>query len=107
NSGIHAGTADVYAWGIQDAQESPAIGPDIRDVGVQSFSDGTIVFAVSNYDTSSTQAVSEYDVAIDEQSNGKPDYFVVGIDLRAVLTGSYHRQPRSLHVGAQSARPRA
>jgi minor extracellular serine protease Vpr len=102
NSGIHAGTADVYAWGIQDPQESPAIGPDIRDVGVQSFSDGTIVFAVSNYDTSSTQAVSEYDVAIDEQSNGKPDYFVVGIDLGAVLTGSYNGQLGSFTIDAKT-----
>jgi minor extracellular serine protease Vpr len=92
----------VYAWGIHDAQDNPAIGPDIRDVGAQSFSDGTIVFAVSNYDASSTQAVSEYDVAIDEQSNGKPDYFVVGIDLGAVLTGSYNGQLGSFTIDAKT-----
>ena len=102
NSGIHAGAADVYAWGIHDDQEHPAVGPDIRDVGVQSFSDGTIVFAVSNYDASSTQAVSEYDVAIDEQSNGKPDFFVVGVDLGAVLTGSYNGQLGSFTIDAKT-----
>ena len=102
NSGIHSGTADVYAWGIHDPQENPAVGPDIRDVGTQSFADGTIVFAVSNYDASSTQAVSEYDVAIDKQNNGKPDFFVVGVDLGAVLTGSYNGQLGSFTIDAKT-----
>jgi subtilisin family serine protease len=102
NSGIHAGQADVYAWGIHDAQEKPAESPDVRDVGVQSFSDGTIVFAVSDYDAPSTQAVTEYDVAIDNQNDGKPDYFVVGVDLGAVLTGSYNGQLGSFTIDAKT-----
>jgi minor extracellular serine protease Vpr len=102
NGGIHSGTADVYAWGIHDSQENHNPGPDIRDVGVQSFSDGTIVFAVSNYDASSTQAVSEYDVAIDKQNNGKPDFFVVGVDLGAVLAGAYNGQLGSFTIDAKT-----
>jgi hypothetical protein len=102
NGGIHSGAADVYAWGIHDVQENHDPGPDIRDVGVQSFSNGTIVFAVSNYDASSTQAVSEYDVAIDTQNNGKPDFFVVGVDLGRVLAGSYNGQLGSFTIDAKT-----
>lgn len=102
NGGIHGGTADVYAWGIHDPQENPAESPDIRDVGVQSFGDGTIVFAISDYDAPSTQSVTEYDVAIDKQSNGKPDFFVVGIDLGLVLTGDYNGQFGSFTIDAKT-----
>lgn len=89
NSGIHAGTADVYAWGIHDGNDLGSAGNDVRDVGVQSLSDGTIVFAVNGYNQSSTQNTQEYDIAIDLQHDGKPDYFVVGVDLGAVLSGSF------------------
>lgn len=90
NSGIHSGTADVYAWGIHDpADLAPGSLQDVRDVGVQSFNDGTIVFAVNGWNQSSTQATQEYDIAIDLQNDGKPDYFVVGADLGAVLTGTF------------------
>jgi minor extracellular serine protease Vpr len=102
NAGIHSGTADVYAWGITDPQENPSEAPDVRDVGVQSFDDGTIVFAVSTWDAPSTQAVTEYDVGIDTQNNGKPDYFVVGVDLGAVLTGTYNGQLGSFTIDAKT-----
>jgi hypothetical protein len=60
NTGIHSGTADVYAWGIHDTNDLGTAAQDVRDVGVQSFSDGTIVFAVNGYNSSSTQATQEY-----------------------------------------------
>jgi len=69
NSGVHAGTADLYAWGIHDAKDlagSPA--NDVRDVGVQAFSDGTGVFVINTYNQVSTAATQEYDVAIDLQT---------------------------------------
>ena len=71
-------------------------------MGVQSFNDGTIVFAISNYDATSTQAVTEYDVAIDEQRNGKPDFVVIGVDLGAVLAGSYNGQLGSFTLDAKT-----
>ena len=103
NSGIHSGTADVYAWGIHDAKDNTTgLAPDIRDVGVQSFSDGTIVFAISDYDAPSTQAVTEYDVGIDTQHNGKPDFFVVGVDLGEVLAGDFNGQLGSFTIDAKT-----
>jgi minor extracellular serine protease Vpr len=102
NSGIHTGTADVYAWGIHDDHDLGTAAQDIRDVGVQSFGDGTIVFAVNGYNQSSTQATQEYDVAIDLQNDGKPDYFVVGADLGVVLTGTFDGRFGSFTIDAKT-----
>jgi minor extracellular serine protease Vpr len=89
NAGIHAGTADFYAWGIHDANDLGTAANDVRDVGVQTFSNGTGVFVVNTYNQVSTAATQEYDIAIDLQHNGKPDYFVVGADIGAVTTGTF------------------
>jgi minor extracellular serine protease Vpr len=102
NTGIHSGTADVYAWGVHDANDLGTAGQDVRDVGVQSFADGTIVFAVNGYNQSSTQATQEYDVAIDLQHDGKPEYFVVGVDLGVVLTGSFDGRFGSFTIDAKT-----
>jgi minor extracellular serine protease Vpr len=104
NSGIHAGNASVFAWGINDANDvaGPADDPmDIRAAGVQvlpgevldgAASDRTLMFAVNTYGRHSNPSVSEYDVAIDLQSDGRPDFFVVGVDLGAVLAGAFNGQ---------------
>lgn len=90
NAGIHSGGADFYAWGIKDAKDlSGNAGQDIRDAGVQSFPNGTIVFAVNGWNASSTQATQEYDIPIDLQHNGKADWVVVGADFGAVTTGTF------------------
>ena len=91
NSGVHAGTADLYAWGIHDAKDLPGSSAnDVRDVGVQGpFSDGSGVFVVNTYNQVSTAATQEYDIAIDTQHNGKADYIVVGADIGAVTTGTF------------------
>jgi subtilisin family serine protease len=89
NSGVHSGTADFYAWGIHDANDLGTAANDVRDVGVQTFSDGTGVFVVNTYNQVSTAATQEYDIAIDLQHNGKPDYFVVGADIGAVTAGAF------------------
>jgi subtilisin family serine protease len=104
NSGIHAGAADVYAWGINDANDvaGPADDPmDIRAAGVQVLpgealggepSDRSLVFAINGYGRWSNPSVNEFDVAIDLQNDGRADFFVVGVDLGAVLTGSFNGQ---------------
>lgn len=93
NSGIHTGTADLYAWGIHDAKDGVAA-MDIRDVGVQSIPDGSnpqdrdLVFAINNYGKWANGSVNEYDVAIDTNGDGTPDFIVVGADLGLVTTGT-------------------
>jgi hypothetical protein len=96
NNGIHDGTADLYAWGIHDPMESGGSN-DVRDVGVQvqpganfgvSSSDRGLVFLINTYGQATNQATNEYDVLIDTNGDGKPDYVVFGADLGAVETGS-------------------
>ena len=92
NSGIHSGTADLYAWGITDPQETG--GPnDVRDVGVQVLpagSDRQLVFLVNTWGRAANQAADEYDVLVDTNGDGVPDFVVVGADLGAVTTGSFN-----------------
>jgi minor extracellular serine protease Vpr len=111
NAGIHSGTADVYAWGIHDAQDvSGAEGSmDVRDVGVQeqpkSFlcgtsttgvcsnpNDSSLVFAINTYGQASNPSVNEFDVAIDTQNDGRPDFFVVGVDFGDVTAAAFSGQ---------------
>jgi minor extracellular serine protease Vpr len=96
NSGIHDGTADLYAWGIHDANETGAP-MDVRDVGVQvqpgaNFgvpnSDRGLVFLINTYGQATNQSVNEYDVLIDTNGDGKPDFVVFGADLGAVESGA-------------------
>ena len=95
NNGIHAGTADLYAWGIHDGNDSNAP-MDVRDVGVQvqpganfgvSDSDRGLVFLINTYGQATNQSVNEYDVLIDTNGDGQADFVVVGFDLGALLTG--------------------
>jgi hypothetical protein len=95
NNGIHAGTADLYAWGIHDANEGGQP-MDVRDVGVQvqpgaAFglpdSDRGLVFLINTYGQATNQSVNEYDVLIDTNGDGQADFVVAGFDLGAVLTG--------------------
>ena len=96
NSGIHAGTADLYAWGIHDVNDSNAP-MDVRDAGVQvqpgaafgvSDSDRGLVFLINTYGQAANQSVNEYDVLIDTNGDAQPDFVVVGFDLGTVLTGT-------------------
>jgi hypothetical protein len=107
NTGVHSGVADVYAWGITDANDTTGAEDsfDIRDVGAQlqpreflcgtdpagvcgTADDASLIFAINNWGTASNPAVNEFDIAIDKQNDGRPDAFVVGVDLGAVLTGT-------------------
>jgi hypothetical protein len=103
NAGVHTGTADVYAWGIQDGNDvtggEDAI--DVRDVGVQSLpgaalgggdSDRALVFAVNTRGRWSTAASGEIDVPIDTTGDGTPDFIVVGVDFGAVTAGEFNGQ---------------
>jgi subtilisin family serine protease len=100
NNGIHAGTADLYAWGINDPNEGGQP-MDVRDVGVQvqpgaafgvSDSDRGLVFLVNTWGQATNQSVNEFDVLIDTNHDGQPDFVVFGFDIGAVQTGSFNGQ---------------
>ena len=94
NKGPITGDADFYAWGLDDKQEPGKAANDIRTVGVQAFQwDATrqlIVFAVNVGNRWSNAAVSEYDLPIDVNNDGKADYTVVAVDQGAVQTGTFN-----------------
>jgi minor extracellular serine protease Vpr len=100
NAGIHAGTADVFAWGISDPDDvGPAgDGVDVRSVGVQVLpgeflggaeTDRSLQFVINLHQRWSNAAVTEFDIPIDLQNDGRPDYFVIGVDFGAVTAGSF------------------
>jgi minor extracellular serine protease Vpr len=100
NSGIHTGTADLYTWGIHDPQETtPAREWDVRDAGVQILpgaalggtdADRSLVFLVNTYGAATNQSIDEYDVVIDTNGDGSPDYVVAGADDGAVFAGAFN-----------------
>ncbi len=82
------GTADVYAWGLRGSNET-AGRFGVRAVGVQSFDDPSLgkvlVFAVNTFKPWSNAAPGEFDVLVDTNGDGKPDFAVVAADFNAVL----------------------
>lgn len=104
--GAIPGVADTYAWGLRD--DSDAIfdpgyqygGLDLRAVGVQSFDAAPldpedpslvgqqlVVFAVNSHDRFSNASANEYDLLLDSDGDGEPNYIVIGVDLGLVLAG--------------------
>jgi minor extracellular serine protease Vpr len=98
NSGIHSGTADVYSTGVTDTDHTTGIS-SVRAVGVQSqpgaacgggSTDECLIFAINGWHQWSNAAAAEFDIAIDTNGDGAPDYFVVGTDLGALTTGTFN-----------------
>lgn len=88
-------SADVYTWGLSDPKDTPKsfakTGFDLRAAGVQSFASGgdhLMVFAVNTYDRWSNGASNEFDVLIDTDRDGTPDWIVFSYDSGAVRAGS-------------------
>jgi minor extracellular serine protease Vpr len=111
NAGVHAGTADVYAWGITDPDDLGPTGDavDIRDVGVQSLpgefldgeaSDRSLQFVINLHGRWSNAAVTEFDIPIDLQNDGRPEFFVIGVDFGAVTAGSFDGRVASFILDA-------
>ncbi|HVN34463.1 MAG TPA: S8 family serine peptidase [Casimicrobiaceae bacterium] len=90
-----AGDADFYAWGLEDKNEKGNGSNDVRAVGVQSFSYPSgadpdrqlMVFAINTYSRWSNASVNEFDVLVDVDGDGTPDYVIVGADQGNVQTG--------------------
>jgi minor extracellular serine protease Vpr len=77
------GTADFYAWGLRGHNSSIATG--LRAVGVQSFTDSVngqmLVFAVNTFAPTSNPVTNVYDVLVDVNGDGVPDYLIRAADL--------------------------
>ncbi|HEX3224858.1 MAG TPA: S8 family serine peptidase [Gaiellaceae bacterium] len=112
NSGIHTGTADVYTWGIHDAQDQGAHEWDVRDAGLQVLpgaalggagSDRSLVFLVNTYGSNANQTTVEYDLPVDTNGDGTPDFIVVGVDDGAVFAaGSFDGIMDSVVINAKT-----
>jgi subtilisin family serine protease len=98
NNGIHAAEVGLYAWGQTDGADLPGEAMDLRAVGVQSLpgeavglpaSDRLLLFAVNTHAKWSSASQNEFDIAIDVSGSPSPEYFVVGVDLGAVLSAAF------------------
>jgi subtilisin family serine protease len=85
------GTADFYAWGLAGRQNR--LGSiNLRSVGVQSLdtsSGKVLVFAINTFKPWSSAAALEFDLLIDLNGDGNPDFAVIGIDLGLITTGEF------------------
>jgi minor extracellular serine protease Vpr len=93
------GTADWYAWGIKDKRDHGLKSNDLKAVGAQSFptapapsGDGTglLAFAIATNHRWSNAAMDEFDIFVDVNNDGTPDYDVVEADYGALTTGSFN-----------------
>ena len=97
-SGPITGTADFYAWGLDDANDAGTSSADVRAIGVQSFADPTgpdpnrrlMVFAVNTWDRWSNPATNEYDIYIDVNQDGTDDYILVAADQGALSGAAFN-----------------
>jgi len=88
------GNADWYSWGVTDAREAALGSNDIQAVGVQSFpDDGVLAFALSTYKRWSNAAADEFDIDVDLNGDGNPDYAVVEADYGLVTAGAVDGRP--------------
>jgi len=86
-----AGSPDYYAWGLFSPRPQGVTIYDTRSVGVQtipiSATDAILVFAANTFQRFSSPERAEFDVLIDVNGDGVPDYDVVALDL-GLLTGT-------------------
>jgi hypothetical protein len=93
-----ATTADFYSWGLDGKgkgsdKKNPVI--NLSSAGVQAYTDGgdrVLVFAVNTEEAWSAPSTREYDVAIDLDGDGVPEYYLVAIDLGLITTGAFNGQ---------------
>jgi subtilisin family serine protease len=94
DSAAIAATADFYAWGL--SSPNAQLGTvDLRAAGVQAFDNGgdqTLVFAVNTFNGWSTPEAQEFDVLIDSDGDGNPDFDVFTEDLGLLTTGTRNGQ---------------
>lgn len=92
-NGVISGNGDFYAWGLKNPKTGTieeAFEP--RAVGVQtnpiSPTDSILVFAVNTYGRFSNPASGEYDILIDVDGDGVPDFVLFSADIGTAETGT-------------------
>ena len=92
--GALTAVADFYTWGLSDGRDVSRTfggsGYDLRAAGVQAFdlTEGKLlVFAVNNHDRWSSPASQEFDVAVDTDNDGTPEFIVISVDSGLATTG--------------------
>jgi minor extracellular serine protease Vpr len=96
NTGVAAGDADFYQWGLTDPNDALPQN-DVRAVGAQTLpselvgvpGDKLVTFAVNTWGRWDNNAVDEYDILLDVDEDGTDDYAVVGADIGLVTAGSF------------------
>ncbi len=84
------GTADFYSWGLAGTNTKAGV-VGLRAVGVQSNTVGAdqlLFFAINTFKPWSNNAPNEFDILIDTNGDGKPDFALVAADLGALTTGT-------------------
>ncbi|MFB7894257.1 S8 family serine peptidase [Microbacterium sp. NPDC056044] len=96
-AGVFDVNADFYTWGLEDKKdvkkEFTDTGFDLRAAGVQSLdlpgaTDKLLVFAVNTHQRWSNAANNEFDVLVDTNRDGTPDWAVVVTDGGLITSGS-------------------
>ncbi|MEN0072489.1 MAG: hypothetical protein AAGC63_16040, partial [Propionicimonas sp.] len=90
--------ADFYTWGLKDGKDVPkgtaGSGFDLRAAGVQSLdwspTEKLLVFAVNNHNRWSNAVLNEFDVEVDTNADGAPDWIVFSYDSGFINTGSHN-----------------
>ena len=89
------GFGELFTWGIEDADEADVDWHDLRAVGVRALDNpgGRIVqFAVNTWDRHSSPSTGEYDIHIDRNADGTPEFIVFSADFGLVTAGAFNGQ---------------
>ncbi len=91
--GAATGVADWFGWGLKSGRSPGLSSDDLVSAGVQSYpSDQLAVFALSVARQWSNPAETEFDIFVDVNGDGTPDYDVVSADLGLLTTGTPNGQ---------------
>jgi len=89
NEGNGFGTADFYELLVRDGKDAGAY-YDMRALGAQYFdfgSDILVVMAMNAHNNFNSGSEMEYDIYIDSDGDGNPDYAVFALDYGLMTTG--------------------
>jgi len=96
------GEPDYYAWGLSSKKPQGVTIYDTRAVGANTIpispTNAIVVFAVNTFQRFSAPTRAEFDVLIDVNGDGKPDFDLVGIDLGLITAGAINGQFASVLI---------